>query len=658
MEFNHEQIEALWLDFSTSTMSERTMTSIETIFRNFSLHPKKHQKKEFRFDNKTFIARFYPTDYTKKQMNVDEFDLYLSYPDTVRYIFRVSTPFVVITVKNDRITEKQGHAMISTLAPTAQSSEFVYPVFINIPLKTYILYTGFCSTNSRNIHYYSNTIWKEIEQVDTYQNALNFFKNNFCSPKAIIFSARQQMDIENIHFSKDAFYSHDCYYSKVATDPIYRLKIFFQWNPVSADSFEPHPSNASHLRVTTEYKMNYSHRTSMHSFIKRLSSLNPQNDSFKIWLANLPIDSKILSAMNEIMNPNNYLHAHSIKTNTTFYFKSAPENSLIERVAIEIANSKTLANFASIWTEFLKRIRENVQKKIVLPGVDSILRYSNCLIYQNIQVINSYLSNPNSNILLLTEDRFNEFKEIYQKTSNQSILQQMINSFKYQNPDSSFDTFYQIIFSNENQEKSNDLNDNKNLVFDLWNSEKVLQIRYDENIEIALDYLESLKPSEVYFQLVPVMLDAAFRDISRRAPIEIPFANEAYKLIKKAYENCIEKNMESYVQVCRAIEENTLKFELVNSALTKIPSAKVVNQLFENGFCAFDASDDIESVSALIEVMNLDGLFDHVTNREYVFTGISNHNNEESFQYLFVSKQQADDIKGKYVVATVFQECL
>ena len=184
-----------------------------------------------------------------------------------------------------------------------------------------------------------------------------------------------------------------------------------------------------------------------------------------------------------------------------------------------------------------------------------------------------------------------------------------------------------------------------------------------EILEICLDYLESLKPSEVYSQIILSMLDAAFRDITKRAIIEIPLSRDAYNTIKKSFEEFSDKwkNTDSLspadlIPLCRIIEENTLKIDLVNSALSKIPSFQFVLQLFDKGFCSLDTSKDIESISSIVEAMNLDGLFNHIKGREFIFTGKSTKNDEESLQYLFVSKRKDDSIE-KYIIATAFQEC-
>ena len=646
--FEHQDLGELWSDYSTVTSTEKSMTFAETILLNFKNNIKIHQKLPFEYDGNTYIARFYPLNYTKKTKNFDEFNIYLSYPDTVRYIFHITSPFVVITSKTDRITERKAHSMLSALAPAMELTRFRFPVLINIPLKVFIKYIGASFSSNASIHYYSNSLWNEIELVDSYPKALNFFKEAFYDPKFIDFSGRQHMEINYTHYADSVRYRYDCFYSNVADDPIQTIKIFFQWNKILTTSFQPRPSNASHLRITINSKNQYSHRTPMHSFIKRKISLDG-NDSFQIWTTDHP-SSQIRNAISNIMSSDKKWNANS---NNKGYFKSSPENSILETFSINVANLKTLANFASLWTEFLKKIRENVEKKIVIPNVSTEgVNYSYCLIYQHFQIINAIITN---NSYVLAEDNFNEMKEMYAQSSNNSILEKLVLSFKNQKS---------VPFSYEEFSKEVKIDEETwNSIHSKINRENYMVSDTLEILEICLDYLESLKPSEVYSQIILSMLDAAFRDITKRAIIEIPLSRDAYNTIKKSFEEFSDKwkNADSLspadlIPLCRIIEENTLKIDLVNSALSKIPSFQFVLQLFDKGFCSLDTSKDIESISSIVEAMNLDGLFNHIKGREFIFTGKSTKNDEESLQYLFVSKRKDDSIE-KYIIATAFQEC-
>lgn len=654
MQWETQNPDDLWIDFTMVTLHERAVHSVDDIMREFSKNPEKHQNSKFQYSEKKFIARLYPSKYSKLKSDDFNFNSPRSYPDSIRYLFNINTPFVVIIPETkNRIDEKSAHVMISSIIQAAQSSYFLYPIFINIPLKEFYEYIGICISDKSVTHYYSKTNWNYSE-VSDYQSSLNFFKTKIKNMHSILFSSRRFLEINNNYFGRDAIYTHSCFYSLVNTDPITKIRILFQWNRSSPDTTGPVLSNASYLKLSVIYQTNSSPQTSLHTFLNKRISLDGKDD-FKIWKGER-LNSRIYAFMNNIFhNPKVTTTTFSkpINKSCSNFFKSAPENSLLEQIAVEIAEMKTLANFSMLWCEFLKNIRSCADQSIPIPGIDDSIDYKYCLIYQNLQIINSYIINGNKKFCM-AENIFEQYVDLYKKARKENVLRMIILAFKNQNQNPEFNDFQKVLSLSE----KDDFDEKE--ILKAWNETSQENFEFDakESIEFALDYLEGLKPSEVHLQIILILFDIAIRDLSKRAPIEVPFASTPYEnLIKLLNKNKNASSLPEFKLICSAIEETTLKCEIVNSALSKIPSAKFVNQLFEKGYSSMDNAEEIQAVTSLIEVMNLENLLKHTAVNEFIFTGKAKIENNDADQYLFVSKQRQEE-NDKYIVALAYQELL
>ena len=176
MEWEPQNPDVLWSDFSLITLEEHSVHSIDDILREFAKNIEKHQKSVFSYKDKQFVARLYPSKYTKLKLNDFNFYSPRSYPDSIRYLFNIKSSFVVISPDASyRIEKEDAHVMSSTVIQAAHLSSFFYPIFINIPQKRFYQYVGVCITDNRITHFYSKSNWQKGEITD-YHSSLNFFK--------------------------------------------------------------------------------------------------------------------------------------------------------------------------------------------------------------------------------------------------------------------------------------------------------------------------------------------------------------------------------------------------------------------------------------------------------------------------------------------------
>lgn len=655
MEFEVQSPEVLWRDFSTTTSQEYSTRTIDFILRKFSKSINHHQVEQFMYKNQIFTARIYPPTYSKIKDAESAENSKLSYPDSIRFLFRIKTPFFVITSGEgyeNRIGKDTAHNLSSTILPACDSSNFFMPVFINIPLKMSNIYIGMSISSDKKYvkHFYSETKW-DSESCETFANfdkSNNFFVSKFGPFDSHFASLRQTMVLTNSDFPKNAEHKYSSFYSKINADPIKKLTLFFQWNKFSPNSFHPVPSNSSYLKVYADFDINGERKTNLHMFVKKKPSIDKQDD-FKIWLTSKR-NSKCMSLINNLFSSDSNL-SHKKR-----FFKSAPSNSLLEKLSICIAEMELVANFAILWTEFLKEIRNHAENKTPIPSVNDDVDYSYCLIYQNLQIINCCINHNDEPIFYMSENTFSQYAQVFLKSKNQEILKMLIKVFKMQKSKNTLDDFKSFFIqcineiSSENAFNFDEIFD-QSMINELFTRDDYHNtFQSTEIIELALDYLESLKPSEVYNQIVLVLFDYVYSDISVNIMPEIPFIQTSFDTLQNEYKNLQSNlNYDSYRFLCRVIEDTRLKIEIVNSLLIKIPSAPFVIELLEKKFCSTESPTEISYIANLIQVLNLDDVFKKIDKNEYIFTGSSKDDLND--HYLFASRQKMDNQTNKVILA-------
>ena len=636
MQFESLDVVDMWRDFTTQTRTEVSMSSLESVLARFASNKTGKSKETIDFPlpedgaSVKLTLTFYPDWYTKARGMEDVFNIALSYPDIVRTLFHVQGPFVVIRGSSDfRIKEASARRIVSFGVSSAVAIAFEYPVFVCIPLKPYLHYVGFQYKKGEVTHFASQSHYWDDNLVSTFPEMRAAFLKGFHAPKSVMFSGRQILTIDCADFSAAATYRHVSFYSKVNADPLYRLKLFFQWDCRDPEGFVPVPSNASELVIIPEFRAAASHHTGMRSFIKRLASMK-EHDNFQEWVSPSAITESVKSEVEKVFGAG----ARDVRGKVVL--KAAPAGSLVAELAVLIARHKTVKDFAEIWMVFVKKMRECAERKEAVANVSGEkVDFGCCLIYQKLQLFNMCIAmlGGKEKVFVQSEDQYEQSRKFYEQTKERRYLLECWKTREAQFGES------REAFESEFAKIEGDVE----LDFD-----PALQI------EMIVDYLECMKPTEVFEQIVLVQVEAAVADVESRALVDIPMSKEAVENVQKAMDDFRQGKCE-LASMCEALETNTLKIEIVNSALSKIPSAATVNEMLTKGFTVIRRSSTDGSVSPLVEALNLDSRFDDFIQRQdYVFTGESEFG-EDNVQYMFVSKRN-DNGMDMYVIATAIRE--
>lgn len=636
MLFAEVDVVDLWRDFTTQTKTEVSMNSLEFVFGKFMADSNGKAKETIDFplpeDGSTvkLTVTFYPAGYTKAKRMEDVFDITLSYPDIIRTLFHVSGPFVVIRGADGfRIKDSSARRIVSFGVPSAVSVGFEYPVFVNIPLKAFLHYIGFQYSESGVTHFASQSHYWDDNLVSTFPEMRAAFARGFDTPKDVHFSGRQILSIDRSDFSAAATHRRVCFYSKVDQDPLKKLGLFFQWDKRNTEQ-APLPSNASELVIIPEMKQNPSHHTLLRSFIKRYNSMK-ENDTFSVWITPDVITPDIKTAVEKLFS------SESRDVLGHVVLKSAPVGSILSDLAVLIVHHKFVKNFAAIWTYFVKKIRECSEKRVKLSRiVCEKVSFEYCLIYQKLQLFNLCIEmlHGKDKTFVQCEDQYDLSKQFYEQTKEYKYLLECWSTWKAHFGEN-LEEFEKLFGKIE---------------------DPTCEIDFDPalQIEMIVDYLECMKPTEVFDQLILVLVETALHDIENRALLEVPMSKEAFENIQNKVQDFKNGNCE-IDDLCKTFEQSTLNIEIVSSALAKIPSAAAVNEMLTKGFVVVRRTSDDVSVSPLVDALNLDLRAQNFIQREdYVFTGESDINDHD-LQYMFVSKQ-SESACDKYVVATAIRE--
>jgi hypothetical protein len=308
----------------------------------------------------------------------------------------VSSPFAVITSKI-RITEKDAKLLLSMIATSMQAAGFKYPIFVCVPLKTFLNFVGLQFTGTSCVHFSSFPMWWQNDQFSSFSGLAQFFCTHVINRDDQTFKCISRKFLEIGNFATS--YKNISFYSALDTDPLTGLRACFQWESQSAaPSFE----TASNVILSIMRKSEFSRRSPLHSFVRRLPKIQ-QNNSFQIWL------QKSAELTDRIEN----------------LFKNPKKNlNLVHGLAVLIAEHKTVRNFAVLWTDFLREVNKRIRERSPLPGLGDKIKFGQTLIIQKLEMINFCLrmASGEKRGFVQTEDQYEQSKRFFQTTGKDEFL--------------------------------------------------------------------------------------------------------------------------------------------------------------------------------------------------------------------------------------------
>lgn len=650
IKFKHVMKKESWSDFTNVTELEETITSLEVILRNIKDQTDKVIIKRFSwqtesgFEPRDYKLKFIPITYTKIRTINDQYSLNGSYYDSIRALFHISSPFVLIT-GSERIMKADIEYLLSMLSITIINSEFPYPIFFNIPLKTYLHYIGIQYSGNQCLHFYSQTHYQIPDECEDFNTMQIFFNSHFGqNADNLAFSAQYHYSFDFLTYPKSLTHTLVSFNSNLETDPVESLNFYFEW-PYSTSRIEyPSLSTTKSLLVIATYLKKISRRNPLHSFIKRKKSLI-KNDNWKVWTASTGNPS-LKTEIEDLFSQESAFDSVNESVN-----KSAPIHSLLGQFAILVANYKTLSNYVSLWTIFVQELRKHYEQRKSLPCIEtSGPNFGNCILYQKIQMINyciTCLNSPNNVYYAETEDQAKE-AEIFAEKDNANLdycsrfrnrkIRAYIAQYKKLNQNASLDQFI------KNYPCDIDF------IQQIWNNCS-LDESFNPNTqaEIALDYIECMMPLEAYSQLVNVMLNESYNFVKSRIPPNSTASQKAFHAV-----NDLLRKTDDPLEICKSIEDFSLVVETFNSLLAKIPNyPHIIDTLFNTHNYRTNNPEEIQMFMNIFQMIHSD----LIQEENYIFTGDIKTNGISNMQFLQISKQHVSHGK-KAVISSIFQETL
>ncbi|OHS97344.1 hypothetical protein TRFO_36465 [Tritrichomonas foetus] len=557
--------------------------------------------------------------------------------------------------------------------------------------------------------------------LSTQQNAQMDIQKDF----NVSFRLKLKLNEDPFIGHEEVHYQNVKFYSFMANDPIQRFYLTCDFNNLQKSQKNPaeisltnyNVFDASNVCVSVKRISSIYHKANTHTFtdwmlrcckLQSWQSLTPSSPSTSA-------KGQIMSLFKKCEEANADLSEKSI-------VKAAPANSLLIKLIELLVNSSVKSNFAAIWKEFVKELRRRSDHHEFLPGVGRDgPDLDNCLIYQKLEMLNVCIKvtneqnnsslpekdeqkskNPEKSDKLLldgtpmifpatqtapfrTEDQILNSELLLEKNADDVRQKAMLQSdqlksdmsaFKHVNPTAQFEDFIYWYspsdFDPKEKKLSTRMSTTDNVWRELWDSAKpdpYGKVLFDPvaQSELALDFLESLAPAELFGDLVPVLLAAAYFDAKEIANTKINAHQKAIELIEdqlKLFHAEVELindtvSFSGYVdltsKICTSIEEAMLAVHSASSLLMKFNgNINAVNQLMEYGIYFIHTKEELNALNQLFETIKIDLKNPHIKYvhaKHYILTGFTNNGKDRLCQRLSVS-----DFIDRVIVASSFQE--
>ena len=700
--FEHIPVNDLWSDFTKATEMEEAISTTEIKIREIVQNEKYSTIGNFSIHGKLYDIRYIPSNFTNKNMAIDEFRDPKFAPDALRYIFGISGAFFYITAKNN-ITTQEARTILSVISPAVSACGTNLPMFVCIQKEEYMTFLGFSVQGKIHTHMSSYTDWRADTPFTSFQPIKEIFINSVPAKiNKISTTLKRYYLVEKDKFDKK-LYRESTFYSRIKQDPIHSVEFILQSKPLINIEKEPEIDSSNDIAIIATLTKKNVEESRMSKFIDFIIHTS-QMDRFYPTSADDAASQKIEKLFKRASQP-----AEKSK------LKAAPKDSLLTDLVVTLTFADSLMEACSLWYTFLKKVRNYFDHSILIPGVDSKgPDFDNCLIYQKLEMINFCINvkdsknreftkaedtgkkllngNPmiapsTQTITTRTEDQIIESEELllknYEDQRQKSMLQSRqlrsdIAAFKAANEGCVFEDFvrwYSPADYDESQNKlSQRMSEDGNVWHEMWNNEVAKKAEDQEPIfdamnegELALDYLESLIPTEVFGDLVPVLLSASYFDIKSKLQKKVPSNLKYFEEVERAlneFHNEVELandklSIIQYIKISaekvHIIERAAYEIAIVNSLLLKFPGCFfIIQNLLNNGITIPSNDKEKEKTLELMKALNIsDKSFRQRT--DFILTGETNEGTHRLYAAEYIDRL---GFPNHVVVASSLQEIL
>ncbi|EAY15791.1 hypothetical protein TVAG_159640 [Trichomonas vaginalis G3] len=619
-----------WSDFSIATPLEEGINGIENIFRKWIPNPIQKTSEKINIFNETYKLIYIPKNYYIPEEIFEILAYNEEYVYAIPELFGIKTDYVYVYNKDRQLTESDIHTLNSALSNAAIATSFEIPIIIQND-QTKLCFAGIKRTKSE-IEHFQSSFYESMpaefrSQTKIKTSIVNQFK---VDPSKILVSARYISNLNEYDFRNGTLFKKDTFYTQITEDPVKFLKLFLVFDETKIDSMKTDVTNPSHLAIQSKFRKKVTRKSRLRDLISLLHTVWTYPTIQDAITPPYAVDA------NQIIN--SIFSSKEAPRSFKCSLHGAPPSSSLAKLSIEMCKNPTVETMSLLWDKFVKQVRHNAERKILIPSVDTEgVNYQYCVIYQKLQMINYCIKNPESGFIksdgettiplvngpgfivtperqvipMRTQDQLDADDKLIKQSAEDddsriflqaTQLRSDIASFKASNPMSLFSDFVHWYFPHSFDPKTNDVKEGFNPEYKkVWDSTKPCEARkqqrlFDslEQIELALDYLETLAPGEILPQIIVICMEQALFDLKfgvlPKISEKIERVNRAFLSFDRRYRNTKSPSMNDLATMCvepvEAIEDLAFVVSCLDSLLTKFPRCPDAAQmLFECGEC-------------------------------------------------------------------------
>ena len=656
MELQFTPVDQLWSDFTKVSSYEEALSLVEDAFMEINKNRRNTDfVLNFLLNREKYKIRLYDESITEVRNFIDYFKLPAKVVDQIKTYFGIKEPFIVIESENGSIPKDQVKNLSSLLLNAANNSLFSMPVFIPIDKSEKHNIVGF----RLGQNYYRRMISELKDNNDGFKTISDVI-NSYCSllgtsVDQVRSSSRHTYCISSENYPRDDFnFESNAYFIELVSDPVSSISLTACFSESEYKDSDLDIGNADNYFLHVDY--NFSARPS--SMVRLVGFLSVLSNMREFVHSNH--EKSALLMIDDLFNSKDTVSNEKSKS------KGAPKGSLIYKLANMVLYSEDEYMVCALWDAFLKRIRYNVDRNKTIPLLTSDICIDDCLIYQKLQIINlcmqrkydekykKYSDRQETDILLSngkkliipptqiipsrTSDQVEESMTLMQNTSldlkdkvylQSSQLKSDIASFKYENPDSTFEDFIRWYSPSDVDQSTGQLSSRmkdkeNNIWYELFEKGKPCEIskqdplfNVDAQIEIALDFLNTITPYEFLEYLIPVIFSNVYIDVvdftREKGLMSINKANLYISRIKESHEHFVRgirnnshnlspKAFSEYcLKTCHDIEDSCAKIFCLASLNLKFPNQSFLIDSLEEYQCFYIPKSRRDIIHKLLE---------------------------------------------------------
>ena len=588
----HVSIEGLWSDFSVLTPLEDCVMFIEQKLRDWKINkPTTKQKIKIQLDQKDFRMIYIPKTYNLLGDVTEIFKYPSNNIQSIREIFGISSDFIIGYFKA-QLQDSFIKSAFSILVTALELSGIRIPIFFQHIKNQNLVYSGICFNQNNRMHFTSRTQLSFPDSFKSLSHIKHSISSHFTSKiKEMTISCRISSSLNEMDFINGLYYKNNSFYSTIDQDPIKKIHVFLFYDKAPIDSAKFDVLSPDHVALSPSFRKNIKRSNPLRSFIDIVHTAwtYQGNDGSD--------ETQQITDIKTIMN-RIFKQPQQLRTDFKCRLCGCTPNSSFALLCEKIVEKGSIESMAILWNAYFKRVRQYIDKKEPIPGIETNgVNYNHCILYQKLQMINYCITHPDAGFVkedndnksnqaqnkenkndnhvkvssvkyllngkdlivperqelsMQTLDQINEHKKLLEQNKSNHQQYIMLNhmqmksdmaSFKEANPTAVFADFIRwynpINYDSENNKIRDSIEPDFQVLWDLTAPQKARdQARlFDpvDQIEKAYDSLSSAYPGEIIPSIITILFELSLFRIQLTALQKMKFVQKAFETCDRAF---------------------------------------------------------------------------------------------------------------------------